>query len=171
MHDFNAKLRTVARWSRYLPAALLLWASPSFASDEFPQEIQKTLDLACPPPCWLCHNTAQGGGPTPKPFAAAMIQRGLAPESPETVAPALKAIEMAGSSVDSDGDGTNDVEELKASRNPNVNGKDADDGLSCGPEYGCGARVAPTGPMDGSAMACALAAAAGLFAFSRRRRR
>ncbi len=57
------------------------------------------------------------------------------------------------------------------SRNPNVSSKDEDDVLSCGPEYGCGARVAPTSPMDGSAAACAVAAAAVLVAFGRRRRK
>jgi hypothetical protein len=170
MRTFEKKLRPLARWSRYVPAALLLWATPALGSQEFPQEIQEHLDLACPPPCWLCHATAQGGGPTPKPFAGAMVAQGLGPEEPETVAPALDAVE-AMSSVDSDGDGTNDVAELRASRNPNVNGETADDVLSCGPEYGCGARVAPTRPMDGSAMACAIASAAVLFAFGRRRRR
>ncbi len=170
MRTLEKKLRLLARWSRYLPAALLFVATPAFGSPEFPQEIQEHLDLACPPPCWLCHTTAQGGGPAPKPFAAAMIGEGLGPEETETVAPALDAIE-AMSSIDSDGDGTNDVTELREGRNPNVNADTADDVLSCGPDYGCGARVAPTAPMDGTAMACAVASAAVLFAFGRRRRR
>jgi hypothetical protein len=166
-------LRFVARWSRALPLGLVFWAAPALGRPEYPGEIEKHLDLACPPPCWLCHATAAGGGPVEKPFPLAMLGNGLRANSPETVAPALDAILAKGSAVDSDADGTNDAEELADARNPNINANEENDALACPPEYGCGARVAPApaSPLDGSAVACAVASAAVLVAFGRRRRK
>jgi hypothetical protein len=171
MKNFDQKLRFVARWSRALPVALVFWAAPALARPDFPEAIQNQLGLDCPPPCWLCHASAAGGGPTDKPFPIAMLKNGLKPNDPESAKTAAQTILDAGAAVDSDGDGVNDSQELKDQRNPNINGNDENDTLACPPEYGCGARVAPTAPMDGTAMASAIATAAVLVAFGRRRRR
>ncbi len=101
-----------------------------------------------------------------------MLKSGLKPNDPESAKTAAQTILDAGAAVDSDGDGGERLaQELKDQRNPNINGNDEDDTLACPPEYGCGARVAPTAPMDGTAMASAIATAAVLVAFGRRRRR
>ncbi len=66
---------------------------------------------------------------------------------------------------DSDGDGMDDIAELAAGRDPNVAGA----GDLCGPEYGCGARVEPSGALDGHALLLALGVALALGARVRRR--
>jgi hypothetical protein len=95
-----------------------------------------------------------------KPFAIPMILGGLTPDDPSTVGPALASTEA--SAVDSDGDGTADVAELRAGRNPNINAVTAADAIVCPPQYGCGARVAPAPPLDGSGAVLALLVAGAL---------
>jgi hypothetical protein len=60
-----------------------------------------------------------------------------------------------------------DVTELQNMRDPNVAAPG--DELICPPTYGCGARVAPRPPVDGSALAIALVVA-GLLGLRLRRR-
>jgi hypothetical protein len=87
-----------------------------------------------------------------------MIETGGLEGQDETlVAPAVKALRGSGvdggpSGVDSDGDGMDDIAELAAGRDPNIAGA----GELCGPTYGCGARIEPSGRIDWQAVLLAL---------------
>jgi hypothetical protein len=191
--------------------AIVALAPRAHAIPEFPEEIQRILDMSCAPPCTLCHTDSNGGIATiTKPFGNAIFPAGgLNINDLGSVGPALDYLEgkagsggaggsagAAGSAggasdagsadaatdaaggtggsggsgggavVDSDEDGMGDVEELRNGRDPNVAGaKDI-----CGPTYGCGARVAPRGRIDGLALGAALAVAGALLISMRRRR-
>jgi hypothetical protein len=179
-------------------AAVVALAPRVHASPEFPEKIQELLGMSCAPPCTICHLDSSGGAATAtKPFAENMYETGgLRPEQPGTVGPALDALEgkgggagsggasdagagdaasdaaggsggsggSSGTVIDSDEDGMGDVEELRNDRDPNVFGA----GIVCGPTYGCGARVAPRGRVDGLALGAALAVAGALLLSMRR---
>jgi hypothetical protein len=131
-----------------------LFAPGAAASPIYPGELQDALDLGCAPPCTVCHQTIEGGYGTIRPgsFGAAMLSQGglvagdperlrcalslLAPECEET--PACADPGRTCADVDSDGDGTNDVQELRDLTDPNNESGDT----FCGPRYGCGARIA-----------------------------
>jgi hypothetical protein len=156
-------------------AATFLTSGVSHALAEFPGEIQTHLGMECPPPCNICHATPAGGGTPVTNFYADLNVQGLKPPSP-TVAMLLSALDKvealpAGAmNSDGDGDGTNDVAELRAGRDPSVAlTMTRSDALNCPPLYGCGARIAPKQPVDGSALAFALAVAGFMVVRSRRR--
>jgi len=156
------------------PAALalvLLVSNEGHASPSFPQEIQNYAGMACPPTCTLCHRTQEGGaGTTRGAFAVSMVTIGrIEAGKPEGVYPALAAAQGFTPQPDGDGDGTGDVSELRAMRDPLVNGIQVSDAIICPPTYGCGARIAPRPPLDGSALAFALAVAGYLVVRLRRR--
>ena len=164
--------RAISRVASISTAAVaLLISATGRASDTFPGEIKKHLDMDCAPSCTLCHVTPAGGGTPDKLFAAYMIRPGgLERDKPETVAPALDTVEAM--AIDTDMDGTGDVKELEDGRNPNVAlTSQQSDELICPPEYGCGARVSPRPPVDGSALAFALGVAGYLGLRLRRRAR
>lgn len=144
--------------------ALFAWAAPAVASDEYPAALRTATGAPCPPPCTVCHLTMNGGaGTAVKPFADAMIEEGLDGEDESLVKSAAAKLKAA--PEDSDGDGMDDIAELAAGRDPNVAGA----GDLCGPEYGCGARVEPSGALDGHALVVALGVALALGARIRRR--
>lgn len=127
------------------------------ASPTYPGALQTELEMACAPPCTICHRDLAGGfGTVEKPFGRAMLAAGLPAASPDRLADALADLRAEGK--DSDGDGDPDVEELESGADPNG------DGVLCGPTYGCGARVAPAeGSFEGilASAAVLLALAAG----------
>ena len=152
------------------PLAVLLVPGPSLGSPTFPEAIQAYLALECAPSCTLCHRTQEGGASTAvKPFVNALVvPGGLAAGYPATVGPAIESVDTAG--TDSDGDGTGDIAELLGNRDPNEASVAAgDDVLICPPTYGCGARISPRDPLDGSALAFALLVAGFLGLRLRRR--
>jgi hypothetical protein len=166
-------------------AALL--AGSAWASSGYPGGVQSKLGLSGLPQanCQLCHQSPGGGDTVSRVFGIAMKARGLTGGGNVTALnAALDALEAAG--TDSDNDGTGDVAELRAGRNPNVRdappvtdggmgGSDGGMGGTGGTtgvggtvpmeppplRYGCGAEVVP------GAIAVGLA----LSAWARRRRR
>ncbi|MBX2799057.1 MAG: hypothetical protein KTR31_15380 [Myxococcales bacterium] len=109
-----------------------LLASAAIASPNFPSQLATLTDASCTPTCTACHDTLAGGsGTVIQPFGEALVDRGLT-SSTDTLAPALEALEL--DEVDSDSDGTLDVDAITAGLDPNdgTGVCDAD-----GPVYGC----------------------------------
>lgn len=136
-----------------------LLSLPALASSSYPAAIQTKYSLAAPPAqsCALCHtNGITGAGTVNTLIGTALRARGL---TGGDNAAALTAAfdQLATDAVDSDGDGTTDVAELMAGRNPNVadgatdggmgggtgGGTGGGDGGTPGLKYGCGATVVP----------------------------
>jgi hypothetical protein len=143
--------------------ASLLLAVPAAASPGFPGAIAAHLD-APTPPCTVCHQGAPGVGTATTAFAVAMKARGLVPEDLPSLATALDA--LAAEDHDSNGNGVNDIDELKAGNDPNASGGQA----AVVPTYGCLGSVARARPGSAGGY-LALAAALLLLAGARRRRR
>ncbi len=128
-----------------LAAPLLVLPRAAQASAGYPQALVQQLQLQPPGalPCMLCHESQQGGtGTAVRPFAVALQARGLRGTSrTDLLQVALGTLERE--ATDSDGDGTPDVTELRALRDPNRDPAGADDGLfsaEAAPEplsYGC----------------------------------
>lgn len=112
-------------------------ARPAIAQavEEFPGQIQSDLSLSYQVPCSVCHIKGNTGASTPiAAFALSLRSRGLQGE-PSSLLTALSRSESDG--VDSDGDGTPDIAELRAGTDPNssANASIVNDQE---PGYGCG---------------------------------
>jgi len=120
--------------------ALTLFAACSAAASaralpEFPQELQDATDAPCSPHCNICHrDDYAGGGTVDQPFAISMERIGGLGHD---VARAVERLRQ--NDVDSDGDGTSDIEEISRGDDPNT----AYDAGICGPMVGCAA-VSPS---------------------------
>lgn len=133
-------LLRVALVASFVVAAVLV-PEPASATPNFPGAIQTELMATGSPECAVCHQDGRTGrGTVNTPFGSAMRARGLvAYEAPSLVA-ALAA--MRADRVDSDGDGTLDVDTLKEGGNPNGGASEAEvEGIT--PTYGCVGQVAP----------------------------
>lgn len=112
---------------------MLLVAAMAFATTNFPSALEADLSMPCQAACTVCHTTNSGGsGTVTQPFGVAMVDRGLVPDDTTSLSDALARLETDG--VDSDGDGTPDVDALRQGIDPNT-GTDF-----CGavlPRYGC----------------------------------
>lgn len=140
----------------------LSWARVSAARPSFPEKLQDATGAPCPPQCNICHrDNGAGEGTLDKPFFKSLSSYG---EVEEDMRAAVEAMKQAG--VDSDGDGTPDIDEIAAGDDPNS----SLDAKICFPDGGCGARVAPRGPLDPQATAAALLAVVALGWLARRRR-
>jgi hypothetical protein len=140
----------------------LAWSALAQAKDEFPSEIASNLQLSYQPPCSVCHIDGNTGSSTPiTPFALSLRARGLTGET-GSVSSSLSKLES--DAVDSDGDGTTDVAELKAGTDPNssANGSISSDQE---PGYGCGG----TAPHGRSGPGAAGVLTLGWFLLRRRR--
>jgi hypothetical protein len=140
-----------------LACALSLVARPAAATPNFPSAIQQTLTLAAAPDCSICHSDGdQGGkGTVTTPFGKNMRARGLVEFDVGSLNTALT--QMESDHVDSIGDCLDDIDELKAGRDPNVpdppNTCPEDGGATAAPPsetpppesptYGCVGQVAP----------------------------
>lgn len=123
-------------------------AKSALALPEFPEKLQEATNAPCIPQCNICHRDDNGGGGTiDKPFVKSLREYG---ELEHDMKGAVDALAQAG--VDSDGDGTPDVTEIKNGDDPNS----SLDAKLCFPDGGCGARVEPAGTLDGYAGAAAL---------------
>jgi hypothetical protein len=151
--------------NRFLTGCLVFAALPAAASSSFPMAVKGHLQLSNVPACALCHTGGQTGmGTVNTGFGKALRDEGLTAGDDDALRTALDALAAKG--TDSDADGTPDVEELKAGRNPNLaDAPGVDAGTAVvppSPKYGCGANAVP-----GLGGLVALMVVAG---FSRRRR-
>jgi MYXO-CTERM domain-containing protein len=115
-----------------LLVAPIFWTARADARAPLSHEVAVQLSLSYVPACTLCHSAGAQGGPADTPFATAMRERGLS-ASADSVAPALASVRRDG--VDSDGDGTGDIDEIIAASDPNANG----DGCECAAAGAAGA--------------------------------
>ncbi|HUM12164.1 MAG TPA: hypothetical protein VLT82_14560 [Myxococcaceae bacterium] len=117
---------------RALVAITVLAGGLAHASSTFPAEVRSHLGLSYTPDCSLCHANGQTGfGTVTTPFGTSMRARGLVAQNIASLDTALDALNAE--HKDSDGDGTPDIDELKAGADPNVAGG----GNVPPPTYGC----------------------------------
>ncbi|HET6981308.1 MAG TPA: thrombospondin type 3 repeat-containing protein [Myxococcaceae bacterium] len=117
---------------RVLLVAAALAGGLAHASSIYPPEVRSHLGLSYTPDCSLCHANGQTGfGTVTTPFGTSMRARGLVAQNIGSLDTALDA--LAAEKTDSDGDGTPDIDELKAGTDPNVAGG----GAVPPPTYGC----------------------------------
>lgn len=148
-------------------AGIALFAGVASASANYPGAVKTHLALTSAPPCSLCHSDGMTGiGTANTPFGKAARAGGLVASNEGSLTSALD--KMKADQVDSDGDGTSDIDELIAASDPNSAGGGP---VAEKPEltYGCAATLAPGRPAPSSGAALGLALVAAL-AWSRRRR-
>lgn len=189
--DTSSSERNFRRGFRVRTAALvtsvfLTVSSSALAFPEFPgiivDELNRTAtgpekpDITCTPTCSLCHTSpSPDTGNATQPLATDLFSftMTLGILEPESLPAFLQALETQQcpdtpepGPCDGDGDGKDDIYELRRGQDPNGSGA-----LAC-PKYGCGARIAPQGsnrPLDGTAALVALSTAAVLVRRWRRR--
>jgi hypothetical protein len=117
--------------------AILISAALATASGNYPGEVQSEAGIPCVPTCTLCHATnAGGGGTVTQPFGEALMARGLTGGgATDALVTALGQLEA--DSVDSDGNGTTDIDALRAGENPNDGSTFCGDTVTATPSYGC----------------------------------
>lgn len=144
--------------------ASLVVAPCARADQDYPAALQFQLSLKYTPGCDLCHEAAKDPvGPADTPFAKSMIARGLKTHDVKSLATALD--KMKTDMVDSDGDGSLDLDELSWGGDPNHAEKPAG-GSELPAQYGCA--IAHD---DASSWPTLVALSALLVAFVARRRR
>lgn len=130
--------------------ASLSWLRPAHASPDYPGALSQHLGISWVPDCTVCHTNDSGGkGTVTRPFGLSMMAHGLVSASEPALFAALDA--MSADGTDSVCDGTPDIADLKAGRDPNVRDSDGGSAADCvqtllTPRYGCGAHVAGPGP-------------------------
>jgi hypothetical protein len=166
-----------------LSAAALVAASPAAASasSAYPPSIKSDLSLTYDLQCTLCHVGAPGTGTANTAFATAMKAAGLTGgANTSALSTALKKLET--DKTDSDGNGTPDIEQLKAGCDPSTDAV-LEAGATCGgagtggaadtaptTAYGCGAQLAAGPANDGAwPFVAGLLAVLGLTVSRRRR--
>ncbi len=164
-------MRSISPLRSVLFAAMLtlpLGARQARATPNFPAAIEAHLSLSAPPACTICHATSAGGeGTVTKPFGIAMEQAGLRAFDVASLDAALDALKAAHTS--SAGDLVPDITKLEEGLDPNVpvNGSFGPDE----PSFGCGARIAPGGPLPDDHGACMIGLIGLAVARKRSRRR
>ena len=136
-----------------ITAAILTRSAPALASLSFPPAIQSELSLAKPPECTLCHrNDAGGFGTVTRPFGRTMMtQFGLTAANVAALRSALAGSDAA--KLDSDGDGSSDIDELREGTDPNVGVSGVETGPNVPlPQTGCAVNSSlPSSPLGAGA--------------------
>jgi len=119
---------------------------PPFLANAVTEEIPDAPH--CAPQCTACHLTTEGGFGTLNKFGhnLQMIGGLLPGGSQADVSHALKV--LAAADPDSDGDGTKDIEEIKAGDSPALAAPSGVAQWCPDIRYGCGARIAAAPPAD-----------------------
>jgi hypothetical protein len=147
--------------------AFLISAGLAAASGNYPATVQAEAGIPCAPTCTICHATNAGGsGTVTQPFGEAMMARGLTGGgNADALVTALAQLET--DAVDSDGDGSPDVDALRAGQDPNDGTTFCGDIVVATPEYGCfqHARAGAGAPLIAAALLI------GVSALRRRSRR
>ncbi|MDP2315490.1 MAG: hypothetical protein Q8P41_21510 [Pseudomonadota bacterium] len=138
---------------------LSLFLASAWASSPYPGVLESELGMPCAPTCTVCHESNSGGGGTvTRDFGMALMAHGLSGMGhTATLTAALDT--MATDAVDSDGDGTTDLDELVEGSDPNPDAEPFCNVVV--PEYGC---------FGGQAAGVGFGALLGLGALRRRRR-
>lgn len=151
--------------------AVSLCAGTARATSEFPDAIRAKVGASSAPACAVCHVTGDRGGrgTVSTAFGRAMRERGLVEFDVQSLESALD--KMATDKIDSNGNGTTDVDELKAGRDPNSTSGDGGAAVEIPmPEYGCTqAPVRATNDVASVASSIAMVALAFVGALRRRK--
>jgi uncharacterized protein (TIGR03382 family) len=139
---------------------LALAAGPAFATGNFPAAIKAELGASKDPGCEVCHRGTPARGTVNTAFGSAMRERGLAAFNENSLRTALAQVRS--DNLDSDGDGTKDIDELIAGTDPSVS--PGGGGNNPQPAFGCGASA------TGGIALVQLAGLSALVALRRRRR-
>jgi hypothetical protein len=165
-------VRSVFRFVVVGLAPTVLVAPTAQAEQTFPSVAQTVFDMPCAPRCTLCHATDPGLGNNypARAFTLSVIKAYQTkhpeqlPTNDDEMKEALTLLKDG--KVDSDGDQVLDDVELSQGNDPNKPGQER----LCGPNYGCGARVAKAPAKNGDAwVLAACAAVVATFGFRRRR--
>lgn len=145
----------MSRWlSLCLATATILGARVAHARREFPDVIAQQLNAPNAPPCSICHLGGKTSGATVEtPFAWTMRAHGMS-GSPSSVQTAILGVMK--DSVDSDGDGVPDWQEIVDGTDPNEPGTAAD---IQDPQLGCRVAGGPPGRGVAASLAVALVVA------------
>lgn len=150
---------SLVRFKLLCPAvltAVVLQTQVAGASTEFPEEIQATLSLECPPTCLLCHKTMAGGPGNLNSYGDHVLGQRIIQAGPAVV----YAPEGPASMDDADMDGKTDLSEIIANTDP---GSEEDLPIRSCAIYGCGAAQmapgsTPRTPVGALVLACGVAA-------------
>jgi hypothetical protein len=137
-------------------------ATPAFATPNFLAETKDYLALPTVPSCTLCHSSNAGGaGTVTTAFGKALLAEGAIANDTSKLRTAFDAI--VAKSIDVNGNGVDDVQDLKNGVDPNVPvGGGSDGGVTPVPpptlRYGCGASVvqSPADLTGAGALGCLL---------------
>lgn len=126
-----------------LAAAIGLFPRAAWASPTYPPVVRDTVGMTCTPQCIVCHDTNEGGRGKINAFADLLVMYGAYALNDDSVRNALREVQKLQPPPDTDGDGIDDLTELKIGDLPAIAGHDGQ-GLACSNvKYGCGASVAP----------------------------